>query len=244
LKTTGLATVPDPIRNSLHALLEFTRRVSGADGYAIYELHNGALILRDSNGVVTPESDNLTIKRAHLHPDGRAVIAYPLNGGHGQCGLVSFTFYKAAVNQQSMTTLDRLAQTIESVFILPHVSARLASEISNLEVELTAIKINDRTLGLLENGEATDESVATVIKHVDSVLRRRPALAVLEQLLEELDDRVAERKLFGKAKLLLQTKQNISEEEAYLVLRRRSRESRRRLRDVATELISELPQAR
>jgi len=61
---------------------------------------------------------------------------------------------------------------------------------------------------------------------------------VYDELLLHLEERVEERKLLSKAKAALQERWGISEEEAYVYMRIRSQSSRKRLRDIANELIS------
>jgi len=136
--------------------------------------------------------------------------------------------------------LDRLLQIIETVYRLPSATARLASRVSSLEVELASIKISERIAGLLASPPPANSSVDTVIRHVDNVLYRCPVTSVL-QLLPDLEGRLAERKLVGKAKRLIQRNRGMSEEQAYLWLRYRSRVTRKRLRDIANELIASEP---
>lgn len=62
---------------------------------------------------------------------------------------------------------------------------------------------------------------------------------MFDQLLPELEQRVEERKLLTKAKAVLQGGRGWSEEQAYVYLLDRSRSSRRRLREIARELISQ-----
>jgi AmiR/NasT family two-component response regulator len=60
---------------------------------------------------------------------------------------------------------------------------------------------------------------------------------MLEQRLRELEEEIAERKLTGQAKAVLQSTYNMSEEQAHLHLRTISRKSRKPLKEVAQELI-------
>jgi AmiR/NasT family two-component response regulator len=59
----------------------------------------------------------------------------------------------------------------------------------------------------------------------------------LEYEVEELSRKLADRKLFDRAKGLLQVNYQWSEEEAYLHLRRTSRQRRQPMREIAREII-------
>ena len=59
----------------------------------------------------------------------------------------------------------------------------------------------------------------------------------LESAVEELSRKLADRKLFDRAKGLLQVSYQWTEEEAYLHLRRTSRQRRTPMRDIAREII-------
>jgi len=55
----------------------------------------------------------------------------------------------------------------------------------------------------------------------------------------ELEQEIEERRLAGQAKQILQTIQGISEEQSHAQLRLLSRKSRRRLKEVAEQVIRE-----
>ena len=59
----------------------------------------------------------------------------------------------------------------------------------------------------------------------------------LESTVEELSRKLADRKLFDRAKGLLQVSYQWTEEQAYLHLRRTSRQRRTPMRDIAREII-------
>jgi uroporphyrinogen-III synthase len=59
----------------------------------------------------------------------------------------------------------------------------------------------------------------------------------LESEVEDLSRKLADRKLFDRAKGLLQVAYQWTEEQAYLHIRRTSRQSRRPMRDIAQEII-------
>jgi len=236
---TAVSVQPDALWQSIRALARFAWNASGADGYAIFELSEArdGLVLRDDGGLSGPLPQRLSATSEVVSRDGVTVSSHPLRGADGFSGLLAFTFCGSAIAKGTQAVLDRLAGVVDAVYNLPRATAKLVAKVGSLEVELAAIKISERTLGLLAEGGPADESVEAVVRHVESVLGRRPAGLMLEQLLPDLEDRVAERKLVVQAKKLLQRRDGITEEEAYLRLRHRSRSSGKRLREVAHELI-------
>ena len=62
----------------------------------------------------------------------------------------------------------------------------------------------------------------------------------LETEVEALSRKLADRKLLDRAKGLLQASHQWTEEEAYLHLRRTSRQRRTPMRDVAREIIDQI----
>jgi len=135
-----------------------------------------------------------------------------------------------------------MAALVEAVHTNHHATARLASRIGSLDAQLAAIKIAERAQGLLENGLLANSApdpgaVETIARHVETVLQGRQVGGALEELIRDLEDRLDERKLLVRAKALLQRVHGMTEEQAYLQLRVRSRTSRKRLRVVAQELI-------
>jgi AmiR/NasT family two-component response regulator len=68
-------------------------------------------------------------------------------------------------------------------------------------------------------------------------LRPSHARLSLEQVLTELEEEMEERRLVAEAKRCLQTKRGITEEQAHAELRTVSRKSRKKLKDVALQII-------
>jgi AmiR/NasT family two-component response regulator len=60
---------------------------------------------------------------------------------------------------------------------------------------------------------------------------------MLEQVLSELEEEIEERRIVGRAKRIMQARDSVSEEQAYIELRLRSRKSRKPLKDVARQVI-------
>jgi len=234
-----VTTAADPTWRSIHTLAEFAMRASGADGYALYEIDDaGELILRDSTGIPVADPTDSNVTTGLIFRDDITVSSYPLRAEDAVCGLFAFGFREQVADKERLAILDRLALVIQAVYHVPPSTVRLAARISSLDAELASIKISERTAGLLTKGGPASESVETVVHHVKNVLQGCLLGTTLERLLPDLEDLVAERRLVVQAKQALQHKHGISEEEAYLQLRHRSRASRRRLREVAQEALA------
>lgn len=136
--------------------------------------------------------------------------------------------------------IEHLARMVESIWLLfapPERAVDLITRISRRPAELADLKIAGRALGFLKNPEPG--AGETIAEHVENVLRTRRFEVVLDQFARELEDQVEERKTIAKATDLLQTRQGITEEEAYAQLRLSSRRSRRRIFEVAHQVIQE-----
>jgi len=238
-------TVPVPaVWESIQALVRFARFASGADGYAFFEFDHerNAFLLLDrggvqSGGVQAAEPQSNGSGSWVISRDGVTIGSFPLRAENQLAAQLDFVFLGHAIDKSTLHTLTRMAQVIEAVYRLPRSTARLVEKIGSLEIELASIKISERTLGLLVDGTPNSDSVDAVVRHVENVLERRPASIALKQLLPELENRVADRKLMVKAKQFLQRRDGLSEEQAYLNLRNRSRARRQKLRDVAREIM-------
>jgi hypothetical protein len=215
-----------PFQNSLSALAQVAMREAGAEGYAFFQRNPETLRLaaQDAGGDAVTE-------------DGFAnplVVTYPL----GADGVLAFAFHDHARLREVRRQLDRIAGTIEAVWRAAHTVeqySQLANHVAELETSLMDSKIADRTLGfLVTSGQDPIESIA---RHVEGVLRETSTRRTLEQISRELEEEVEERRLVGQAKAILQKSQEMSEEEAHAHLRLVSRKSRRRVRDVARDVI-------
>jgi hypothetical protein len=228
----------DPLAESVRSLALFAIQASGADGYAAFELDaNGEPVLCHASGPSIPGSRHLNAGRNVFHADELSIAAYPLHVEGVLTGQLTFAFRENAIAQERLAILDRMAALIEAVQANHRATARVVSRIGSLDAELAAIKITERTHGLLANGVPEPDAVETIARHVETVLQGRQVGGALEELLRDLEDRLDERKLLVRAKALLQHALGITEEQAYLQLRVRSRTTRKRLRVVAQELI-------
>jgi ANTAR domain len=229
----------DPLRQSVTSLALVAMQAAGADGCHIAEAErlSGSLVNRYSNGAALPawlESSAAGV----IHGPGVVVAAYHLQAQGLLAGRLAFVFRSAEVAREKLAILEKLAPIIESVHALPYLTARIASRIARLEAELAAMKIVERTRGILAGGATESGAVETVVGHVESVLEGHYFGSSLRQLLPDIEDRIAQRRVVVEAKAMLENLCGMSEEEAYLYLRVRSRSTRRRISDVAQEVLS------
>jgi ANTAR domain len=114
---------------------------------------------------------------------------------------------------------------------------QVAARISELEADLVDEKIADRVSGLLNADNLNGDAIEVIERHVEKVVGARQFGQILEDLQRELEDRIAERSLTAQAKTVLQVEHGMSEQQAYLHLRIASRRSRKRIGDVAQQII-------
>jgi ANTAR domain len=194
------------------SLLNFAMLASGADAYTLSEFR--ANLKRPNHG-------------------SAAVAVYRL----GQSAAVAFTFRDAPIDPSRLAVLDRLAPAIRRLYELPTETARLAAKITAMDTELVGLKVAERARGLASATSIDAAAVTTVIEQVNQVVDSRPADSFFSRLTDYLEDRLEERKLLVAAKELLERAYGLTEEDAYLFLRDKSRTSRRRMKAVAKELL-------
>jgi hypothetical protein len=203
---------------------------TGAAGYALYAYESGGTVPVRLSGCglavpVSPQQD-LSVAQFGLQVENRRV------------GFVAFVFRAPAVPDGAIRTLERLARTLESIwclFVTPKTVIELANRISHRQAELADLKIAERVQGFLDRPEPG--AGETMALHVECVLRARRFETILGQLARDLEDQIEERKVIAQAKSLLQNAHGVTEEEAYAQLRLSSRRSRRRIFEVAHQLV-------
>jgi hypothetical protein len=230
----------DPLRQSVTSLALFAMYAAGADGYSLYEIDeaSGAALIRQSNGLAVPQwldpDDESGVKRG----DGIVVALFPLYVDATFAGTLAFVFRGDEISEDKLAILNRFASIIEAVHALPHTTAALAARIGTLHAELAGIKIAERTRGILTGNLPQPEAIETLLSHVERVLEGRRFGSVLEQLLPDLEDQLATKRAVLRAKALLERRHGMSEEQAYFHLRVKSRSTRRRLSEIAHELLA------
>jgi hypothetical protein len=211
-------------------------RETGAEGYVLYVYeHGGASPVRlFGSGLEVPPNEQ----------PGISVARFPLRLQNREVASLAFVFRAAGVPDSARPLLERLARMFESIWSLfydPERVIDLATRISRRQAELADLRIAERALGFLKHPEPG--AAETMALHVESVLRTRRFETILDQFAGDLEDQLEERKTIAEAKNLLQTTQGITEEEAYSQLRLSSRRSRRRIFEVAHQLVKARPNA-
>ncbi len=225
------------IPQSLQSLALIGAKQAGADGYAIYQLDpkTDAREQKLAWGVPIAKCD------AESGADGFTVDSFPLRPGEDVAGIVAFVFRASAIAPGTRAVLERIVRAIEEVWrlsLLPPTYARNAARIGELESKLADSKIADRARGMLASSTPPGDAVDTIVRHVESVLRPGQLGTVLGQLTEEMEQEIAERELASRAKAVLQSRYGMSEDQAHVHLRLVSRKSRKRLRDVARDVLA------
>jgi ANTAR domain len=205
-------------------------RETGAAGYALdgYEQGSAFAVRLSADGLEVPrgEQEGLSVARLPLHVRDREV------------GCLAFIFRVAAIPKDTWRLLERFARMLESIWSLfdtPEKVIDLATRISRRQAELADLKIAERALGFLNHPQPG--AAETMALHVESVLRARRFEAILDQFAGDIEDQLEDRKVIAKAKELLQATHGITEDEAYSQLRLSSRRSRRRISEVAEQLV-------
>jgi hypothetical protein len=217
--------------NSLSALAEVALRETGANGYGLFQRTADSTEFRRlaTRGQEIPSYALLQAKQP-------GVIVFPL----GPDGVVAFSFREPASSVQAEAPLGRLAEAMETIWAAREFDTHyqhLLGRLSTLEAQLIDSKIADRAQGLLK-AEPNADILDTLARHVKTVLRPSSAGRTIETMVTELEDEIEERRVTGQAKAILQAAHSISEEQAYTQLRVQSRKSRRRLKEVALDVIA------
>ena len=223
-----------PFQKSLETLAQIALHEIGARGYAFFHKSRnaGSLIRLTSGGSVVPDAT-----RDRSAPD---VVEYPLVAGAVVDASVAFTFASKEEAVQARTQLDRIAATIQTIWATAATErySDLVDRVADLETRLMDSKIADRAVGFLTDRTNPDPA-ELIAKHVEGVLRPTQTRRILEQALLELEEEIDERTLVSRAKQILQATKGVSEEEAHAQLRIASRRLRRRLKDVALQVIED-----
>lgn len=218
--------------NTLHLLALVGAREAGADGYTLYAFDpgSGLSVEKCSSGWVVPGTGR----------DGVHVISLPLRARGTEVARLVFGFLTAEIPPHSYIVLGQIMSAMEAVWGFTQRAeaySQVASRIAVLEVELTNSKISDRARGLLDNGVDESDAVRTLTRHIETVLRPRPSIELLEQLLQSLEEERIARELTAQAKAVLQNTRGMSEEQAHHHLRITSRRSRKSVTEIARDLI-------
>jgi len=221
---------------SLQPLAEIAVNDARAAGYAIFQMDSasGLPVLKLARGAPVPESPG----------SGFVVDSFRLQIGETVEGLLTFVFKGSRIAPVTHTVLQRIARAMEAVWrltVIPSAYAQHAARIGEMESQLADAKIADRASGMLSSGAPPRDAADAIVRHVEAVLRPGPLGSAIQQIEEQVEREIAERELGRRAKAVLQSRYGMSEDQAHAHLRLLSRQSRKRLRDVARDLLEEPP---
>ncbi len=221
----------NPFRNSLAALAQVALHTAGAQGYMFFQKTGaGDMIVLSAGGGVIPQLNSTGEERTSLE--------YPLFTDGDFTAAVAFAFLSGAEARRACPRLDAIAASIQRIWAAAQKEpyAPLIDRVAHLEARLIDSKVADRAKGLL-TGEPHPGLADAIARHVDGVLRPTQTRRILEQALSDLQDEIEERRVVAEAKEIIQATCRVSEEQAHTRLRLLSRKSRKRLKDVAQQVI-------
>ena len=239
-----------PFHESLDLLLNIACQETVAVGFALYEhdQSRGELIHRCGRELPPREPGSFSALsggrpvRVLSHANGSTlvILSYCLRGQTGLAGVLDFGFRDPhKLTPDHLEILDAISSAIEAIFRFSQNTGfllRHTARIKQLQAELADLKISERARGLALQQTRLDRA-KILSSHVGSVLSNFQLEGDLEAQVQELERRRAERQVVAHAKSLLERREGFTEEEAYAVLRAASRRSRKRLIDVAGDLL-------
>lgn len=245
-----------PFEESLRAILSVAREEVMADGYALYEWDEAcrALAPRMIHGLAPRKPDLDAMPRAGgvllIAARGNGsptLLSLTLPGEGGIAGVLDFGFaHPRPLGERQRMLISRTADLAGRILQAGRervAAVRAAKRIAELEFALADRKIVDRARGLARHPSLPDRA-DTLFAHAGRVLetpRIGRHLAAYEQ---EGEARLQARSVVTEAKLWLQKRFGLPEDEAYLTLREYSRRTRTALSTVAREILEgrlELP---
>jgi hypothetical protein len=222
-----------PFQNSFSALALMGMRWAGAEGYAFFK-RTEAGVFRRGMGCGTAIHEDVLERK-----DPVGFVRYPLRTNDIVEAMLVFALPDPPRYPESRSRLEEVTEIIGSLWaagetMISH--SDLLQRVSALEAELLDSKIADRVRGMVESGSDFD-SLEVIAVHVERVLQQAESKRILEKTLADLEEQVAARRTTALAKTILRSSNSMSEEQAHAYLRTLSRRSRRRLRDVAIDVI-------
>jgi hypothetical protein len=161
-------------------------------------------------------------------------------GAEASC-LLNFGYRKQRVPEDgTLTGLTLLARSVAALLMEEaglQELVELAKRAGKLEAELADIKIAERVNGFIESKARCAEVIPGLASHIDGVLGGGRLREELRQRVDELEEKVHDRRLINHAKARLQQVAMLTEDQAYLHMRNASRKTRKPLVVVAQEVL-------
>jgi hypothetical protein len=231
------------MRDGVPELVSLLAQLASASGSALYEPLYGSQTLsrRAIAGSYPPDLEHLEYADLDHLKLRLPWATLPLYSDGLISSVLILVFPSEKAKLEAKDVLRRIAPLFENLAKFVSTQARqvkLASRISELETAIAAEKILERARGVLrEHPQLNDSTIDLVDRHISNVLASSAFNHVLEERLRELQTRSLERDYLTRAKQRLQHKLGLGEEKAYLHIRAVSRQRRKKMADIAREIV-------
>lgn len=239
----------EPLYDGAEEFVGLLAQLANADGSALYEARHGhsALIRRAFAGLRPPDLAEVGYEELDTLKLRKQWATLPLYADGLISAVLILVFADEHRKLAAQPVLKRIVPLFESLarFVSEQTrQVKLASKITELETSIAAEKILDRAKGLLrEHPQLNEHTIELVDRHVAKVLASNQFGQVLQDRLRELEALAAERDITSRAKTVLQEQLGFTEEKAYLHLRTLSRQRRKRISEIAREIVEGKPSA-
>lgn len=240
---TAFSTNADPLYDGTEEFVGLLAQLANAKGSALFEARHGHqhLVRRAVSGTHPPELERLGYEDLDHLKLRKKWATMPLYADGLISAVLILVFADETEKQAASPVLKRIVPLFESLARFVNEQGRqvrLASKITELEASIAAEKILDRAKGLLrEHPHLNEHTIELVDRHVAKVLASNQFGQVLQDRLRELEGLVAERNITSRAKTVLQQQLGFTEEKAYLHLRTLSRQRRKRISEIARDIV-------
>jgi uroporphyrinogen-III synthase len=202
-----------PLREVLDRVIEFASAVAKCDSCFVFVLEDDELVLRASKNPHPDEVDRLTLRLGEGITGWVAQHRQPVAVARNAFQDPRFQFFNELPEDRYESFLSVPLLCRGRLVGVINLQNRGPHSYSKLEIRLIS------TIGLLAGAEIE--------------------MARLEEKSSQLSEELETRKVVERAKGILQRQASLSEEEAYLSLRRQSRQQRKSMKEVAEIIVSE-----
>jgi len=202
-----------PLREVLDRVIEFASAVAKCDSCFVFVLEDDELVLRASKNPHPDEVDRLTLRLGEGITGWVAQHRQPVAVARNAFQDPRFQFFNELPEDRYESFLSVPVLCRGRLVGVINLQNRGPHSYSKLEIRLIS------TIGLLAGAEIE--------------------MARLEEESSQLSEELETRKVVERAKGILQRQAGLCEEEAYLSLRRRSRQQRKSMKEVAEIIVSE-----
>ena len=202
-----------PLREVLDRVIEFASAVAKCDSCFVFVLEDDELVVRASKNPHPDEVDRLTLRLGEGITGWVAQHRQPVAVARNAFQDPRFQFFNELPEDRYESFLSVPVLCRGRLVGVINLQNRGPHSYSKLEIRLIS------TIGLLAGAEIE--------------------MARLEEKSSQLSEELETRKVVERAKGILQRQAGLSEEEAYLSLRRQSRQRRKSMKEVAEIILSE-----